>query len=343
MASALDLREARRVAVLGDGGWGTALAVLLRRKGVEVALWGAFPEYIEEMRRSRVNRKFLPGIDLPADLVLESDASRATEGAELVVAAIPSKFMRATLTRVAGSLPRGVPYVSVVKGLEESTLSRGTEILRQVLGPVRTAVLSGPSHAEEVAMRLPTAVVAASEDQALAEVVQATFFTASFRVYTSADMLGVEIAGAVKNVIAIAAGICDGLGFGDNSKAALITRGLAEMARLGVRLGADAHTFRGLAGVGDLMTTCYSTRSRNRAVGVRLGRGETRSNIERSMEMVAEGVRTAPAIAALAARQGVEMPITSEVRAVLFEGKDPRRAVTDLMTRPPRSEREEFE
>lgn len=335
--------EAGRVAILGDGGWGTAIAVLLCRKGIETTLWGAFPEYLEEVRRSRVNRKFLPNVDLPEGLVLDADASSATRSAELIVVAIPSKFMRATLQRIAPALPKDVPYVSVVKGLEEGTLKRPTELIREILGPVAVGVLSGPSHAEEVAMRMPTAVVAASEDPNLASKIQATFFTGSFRVYTSADMLGVELAGAIKNVIAIAAGICDGLGFGDNSKAALVTRGLAEMTRLGVRLGAEAHTFRGLAGVGDLMTTCYSPRSRNRAVGVRLGRGETREQIERSMEMVAEGVRTAPAMATLANRLGVEMPITAQVRAVLFDGKDPRRAVTDLMTRPPKAEREEFE
>ena len=332
-----------RAAVLGDGGWGTALAVLLSRKGTDVTVWGAFPDYTEEMRRSRVNRKFLPGIDLPEGLALESDAAAATRGAELIVVAIPTKFAHATLEHIAEDLPRDVPYVSVAKGLEEGTLLRGTEIVRDVLGDVRVACLSGPSHAEEVAKRLPTAVAAAAADEDLARMVQSSFLTATFRVYTTTDLAGVEFGGAVKNVIAIAAGICDGLGFGDNSKAALLTRGLAEMTRLGVAMGARAETFRGLAGVGDLVTTCYSPFGRNRAVGVKLGQGQTLPEIERSMEMVAEGVRTSRAMKELAASKAVEMPIAAEVCAVLFEGKDPKQAVVDLMTRPPRSEREKFE
>lgn len=332
-----------RAAVLGDGGWGTALAILLGRKGVEVTIWGAFPDYVEEMRRSRVNRKFLPGADLPEALALESDAAVATRGAELIVVAVPTKFARATLERIASDLPRDVPYVSVAKGLEEGRLLCGTGIVRDVLGNVRIGCLSGPSHAEEVAKRLPTAVAAAAEDEDLARLIQSAFLTTSFRVYTATDLVGVELGGAVKNVIAIAAGICDGLGFGDNSKAALLTRGLAEMTRLGVRMGARPETFRGLAGVGDLVTTCYSPFGRNRAVGVKLGRGQTLSEIESSMEMVAEGVRTSRAMNDLAASKGVEMPIAAEVSAVLFRGKDPKQAVVDLMTRPPRSERERFD
>ncbi|MHC5053218.1 MAG: NAD(P)H-dependent glycerol-3-phosphate dehydrogenase [Planctomycetota bacterium] len=335
--------EAGRVTVLGDGGWGTALAVTLQRKGVTVTLWGAFPEYVEEMRRSRVNRKFLAGIDLPEALTLETDAEKAARGAELVVVAIPTKYMRATLERIAPALPRDVPYVSVAKGLEEGRLLRGTEIVSDCLGPVGIGCLSGPSHAEEVAKRLPTAVVAAAEAEPLASLVQATFLTATFRVYRCTDLVGVELGGAVKNVIAIAAGICDGLGFGDNSKAALLTRGLAEMTRLGVRMGAEAATFRGLSGIGDLVTTCYSPYGRNRAVGVKLGQGVPLEEIEASTEMVAEGVRTAPAICDLAGRMGIDMPIAREVCAVLFNGKAPKQAVVDLMTRPPRAEDESFE
>lgn len=335
--------EAGRVAILGDGGWGTALAVTLARKGVDVTVWGAFPDYVEEMRRSRVNRKFLPGIDLPEGLLLETDAAKAARGAELIVVAIPTKYMRATLERIAPALPRDVPYVSVAKGLEEGRLFRGTEIVRDCLGDVGVGCLSGPSHAEEVAKRLPTAVVAAAETDDLAGAIQATFLTATFRVYRCTDLAGVELGGAVKNVIAISAGICDGLGFGDNSKAALLTRGLAEMTRLGVRMGAEAATFRGLSGIGDLITTCCSPYGRNRAVGVKLGQGVPLEEIEASTEMVAEGVRTAPAICDLAGRMGVEMPIAREVCAVLFDGKAPKQAVVDLMTRPPRAEDESFE
>lgn len=316
--------------------------MLLARKGVSVTMWGAFPEYLEEMKASGVNRKFLPGVKLPEELAFEPDAPKATKGGDLITVAIPTRYMRSVLERIGDELPRHVPYVSVAKGLEEKHLLRGTEIIRDCLGGVRIGGLFGPSHAEEVAKRLPTAVVATSEDPGLAESIQATFLTSSFRVYSSEDLVGVEIAGAVKNVIAIAAGICDGLGFGDNSKAALLTRGLAEMTRLGVGLGARAETFIGLAGVGDLVTTCYSPFGRNRAVGVRIGEGMTLAEAEGSTEMVAEGVTTAPAILELASRSGVEMPIAAEVCAILFEGKDPRRAVADLMTRPPKAEGEGF-
>ena len=333
----------RRVAVLGDGGWGTAIALLLHSNGFDVALWGAFPEYTEEMRTTRANRKFLPGPRLPDDLRLEHDAAAATEGATLAVVAIPTKFMRSALSRIAEDLPRDLPYVTVAKGVEEERLKRGTEIIAGVLGEVRLGILSGPSHAEEVSRGLPTAVVAASADENLASDVQLAFMSKTFRVYTSDDVIGVEIAGAVKNVMAIAAGICDGLGLGDNSKAALVTRGLAEMTRLGVDLGANPSTFRGLAGVGDLMTTCYSKHSRNRSVGERLGKGETGSQIESSMEMVAEGVRTTKGLTGLARERGVDMPIAEEVRKVLFEDKPVREIVPALMERPPRAEREPFE
>jgi glycerol-3-phosphate dehydrogenase (NAD(P)+) len=332
----------RRATVLGDGGWGTALALLLDSTGIEVTLWGAFPEYVDEVRRTRVNRKFLPGPRLPERLSLEADAEAACARAELIVAAVPTKFMRATFERLAGVLPRQTPYVTVAKGVEAGRLRLGSEIILEVLGPVPVGVLSGPSHAEEVSRGLPTAVVAAAADPALGRIIQAAFMAKTFRVYTSADVLGVELAGAVKNVMAIAAGICDGLEFGDNSKAALVARGLAEMTRFGVARGATPETFSGLAGVGDLVTTCYSRHGRNRAVGVRLGRGETRAQIEGSMEMVAEGVLTAPGVVALARESGIEMPIAAEVVAVLFDGKPPRQAVTDLMTRPPRSEREQY-
>jgi glycerol-3-phosphate dehydrogenase (NAD(P)+) len=333
----------KRITVLGDGGWGTALALLLEQNGFDVVLWGAFAEYADEMRRTRVNRKFLPNVRLSDGLVLESDPEAATHASDLAVVAIPTKFMRSALERIAPSLPDGLPYLTVAKGVEEERLCRGSQIIAEVLGDVDIGILSGPSHAEEVSRGLPTAVVVAAADEALAKEVQSAFMTKTFRVYTSNDVLGVEIAGAVKNVMAIAAGICDGLELGDNSKAALVTRGLAEMTRLGVDLGADAATFRGLAGVGDLMTTCYSKHSRNRSVGERLGRGETGAAIEQSMEMVAEGVRTTKGLAGLARERGIEMPIAEEVRAVLFDGKSAKELVPALMERPPRSERESFE
>jgi glycerol-3-phosphate dehydrogenase (NAD(P)+) len=290
------------------------------------------------MERTRANPRFLPGVRLPPGLVVTGDAAEAFDGAVLVVSAVPTQFVRATWTGLAPALPRGVPLVSVSKGIEVATLEFPSRILAETAGPRRLAVLSGPSHAEEVARGLPAAVVAASRSPALARSVQALFGTDRFRVYRLADVTGVEFAGAAKNVVAIAAGICDGLGLGDSAKAALITRGAVEIARLGRALGARPATFYGLAGIGDLIVTCDSRHGRNRAVGERLGRGESLEAILGGMAMVAEGVSTARALVRLTRRLGVEMPIATEVARVLFRGKDPRRAVTDLMVRAPKSE-----
>jgi glycerol-3-phosphate dehydrogenase (NAD(P)+) len=326
------------VAVAGDGGWGTALALLLHRKGIETRLWSRDPAYVEEMRRLRANPLYLPGVELPAGLRITGDAAEAFAGAALVVSAVPAQHLRAAWTGLAPHLPPRVPLLSVTKGIEVATLERPTEVLREVAGPRRVAALSGPSHAEEVSRGLPAALVAASRSPLLSRAVQSLFSTDRFRVYRLRDLVGVEIAGAVKNVVAVAAGICDGLGLGDNAKAALITRGAVEMGRLGRALGARQATFHGLAGVGDLIVTCASRHGRNRAVGERIGRGERLEGILASTPMVAEGVPTAKALAGLARRAGVEMPIADEVRRVLFEGKDPRRAVSDLMLRAPKEE-----
>ena len=326
------------VAVIGDGGWGTALAALLAGRGVEVRLWSREPDYAREMARTRENPRFLPGVRIPAGVAITGDARSALGGAAIAVSAVPTQFVRPAWKPLARALPRGLPIVSVSKGLEVKTLRRPTEVLAEVAGARPLAVLSGPSHAEEVARGLPAAVVAASRSARLAREVQALFSTERFRVYRSADVAGVEIAGAAKNVVALAAGICDGLGLGDSAKAALITRGAVEIARLGAALGAKASTFHGLAGVGDLIVTCASRHGRNRAVGERLGRGESLASILAGMEMVAEGVPTARALVRLARRAGVEMPIAEEVHRVLFRGKEPRRALTDLMLRTPKSE-----
>lgn len=326
------------VAVAGDGGWGTALAVLLRGKGVAVRLWSREPDYAAEMRRTRANPRYLPGVALPEGLLVTGDAAEAFEGAALVVSAIPAQHLRATWEGLAPALPRKVPIVSVTKGIENRTLERPTEILAGVCGRRPLAVLSGPSHAEEVSRGLPAAVVAASRSPALAAAVQALFSTERFRVYRLTDVVGVEFAGAAKNVVAIAAGITDGLGLGDNCKAALITRGAVEMARLGRALGAREATFHGLAGMGDLIVTCASRHGRNRAVGERIGRGERLEDILASMRMVAEGVPTARSLVGLTRRLGVEMPIATEVDRVLHEGKDPKRALSDLMLRAPKRE-----
>ena len=322
-----------KVIVIGDGGWGTTLAALLSRKGVDVALWSAFPDYAAQMSRTRENVKFLPAIAIPEKVAIVSPASGALGAFDLAVAAVPTQYLRAALRSAAKQTAPLSSIVSVVKGIENDTLERPTQIIADALKPKRLAVLSGPSHAEEVARDLPATVVSASSDDEFSRHVQTVFSTDRFRVYTSGDMLGVELAGALKNVIAIAAGICDGAGLGDNAKAALITRGLVEIARLGEEMGARRATFAGLAGMGDLITTCFSPFGRNLAVGRAIGKGETLAQILSRMEQVAEGVATTRSTKALATKHKVEMPITEEVHRVLFEDKPPKRAVSDLMQR----------
>jgi len=287
----------------------------------------------------RENRKFLPGVKIPSQIEITSDLAGAVKDAELLVSAVPVVYLRSVMTRLAHPLTRlPIAIVSVAKGIENETLMRGSEIIADCLGAQRIAVLSGPSHAEEVSRGLPATVVASARDMTLAREIQQTFMTQRFRVYTNPDLVGVELGAAVKNVIAIAAGILDGLGLGDNAKSALITRGLAEITRLGVAMGADARTFAGLAGLGDLITTCISPHGRNRAVGMAIGKGKRLKEVLAGMEMVAEGVMTTKSVCALAARHGVEMPITAEVHKVLFEDKDPRQALADLMMRQAKAE-----
>ncbi len=328
----------RRVTILGDGGWGTCLAILLAGRGHRVTLWGAFPAYIEELRRRRENVKFLPGVPIPDSVELTSEEGKALDRAEAVVVAVPSQYLRQVLAR----FPRG-PWdralvVSVVKGIEPDTLLRMSEVIRSALPVRRLAVLSGPSISYEVARGMPTTVVAASEETALAREVQELFGTERFRVYTSTDVVGVELGGSLKNVIAIACGVADGLGFGTNTKAALATRGLVEMARLGAAMGAEPKTFSGLSGLGDLITTCFSPHSRNRTVGEKLGRGMALGEITKGMEQVAEGVPTTKSAHGLARRHQVEMPITAAVYQLLYEGKSPQEAVKALLLREPKPE-----
>jgi glycerol-3-phosphate dehydrogenase (NAD(P)+) len=281
---------------------------------------------------------YLPGVPIPPEVELTSDVGRAVRDADLWIAAIPTVHLRATLTPVAPVLRADRPVLSLAKGVENQTFARPTEVICQVLGLRPVAALSGPSHAEEVSRGLPTSVVVASADVELARNIQQRFSTDRFRVYTNSDLVGVELGGALKNVIGIAAGISDGLSFGDNTKAALLTRGLAEMTRFGVALGAARETFFGLAGIGDLITTCISRHGRNRHVGERLGRGEKLPAILATMKMVAEGIYTTRSVHDQAAKLGIELPITQEVHRVLYEGKDPRTAVTDLMQREPKPE-----
>jgi glycerol-3-phosphate dehydrogenase (NAD(P)+) len=326
-----------RVAVLGLGSWGTALAVRLGERGSTVLGWTHDPEQRRALARDRENRKYLPGLRLPERIALEDTPEDAVRGAEMIVLAVPSFAVR-EIAGAARTAP-GVPIVNVAKGLEEGSRKRMLTVLAEELGPDQATVsLLGPSHAEEVAAGHPTAVVAASRDPEAARETQALFTDATFRVYTHDDVVGVELAAALKNVIALASGIALGLGYGDNTLGALLTRGLAEITRLGLRLGARAETFYGLSGVGDLVTTCASPHSRNRRVGEAVGRGEPLERVLAGMTMVAEGVRTTRAARALGEEVGVELPIVDRVHAVLFEGEDPRDAIRSLMTREPKAE-----
>ncbi len=329
---------ASQFAVLGSGAWGTAVAMILAQNPQHrVTLWSARPENAAWHTR-RENVRLLPGVAIPPSILLTTDIRQAVDNADLLVAAIPTVHLRPTLTRIAPAIPTDKPLLSLVKGLENQTFRRPTEIALEVLGPRAVAVLSGPSHAEEVARGLPTTLVCASEDLTLARWLQQCCSTERVRVYTNFDLLGVELAGALKNVVGIAAGISDGLGLGDNCKSALLTRGLAEMARFGVALGANAQTFWGLAGMGDLITTCISRHGRNRAVGERLGKGENLADIQASTATVAEGVFTARSVYEKSTQMGVPAPISAEVYRVLYEAKNPRAAVNDLMLRELTSE-----
>lgn len=322
-----------RVTVLGDGGWGTALATVLCGNGMATTLWGHDPAYLDRMAASRENEKFLPGVPLPEALAFEADAAKAIASADLVVSAIPTAYLRRALEGLKGAAPAHLGVVSVTKGIEQETLARPSEILEEVMGARRVAVLSGPSHAEEVARGRPTTVVVASDDPELPGEAQAALLSSSLRVYRAADPVGVELGGALKNVLALAAGICVGLELGDNALSALMTRGIAEMTRLGVALGADPATFAGLSGVGDLIVTCISPHGRNRAVGIELGRGRSLEAILAERETVAEGVGSTVSARALARQTGVEMPITEQVYRVLYEGQDPKATVRELMSR----------
>ena len=328
-----------KIAILGGGAMATACAILLaEHPDQKVSIWARNPEYANQMQRDRENRRLLPGVLLPENISITSDLERALSDAEYLVAAIPTQFLRSTLVKVKPLLKQPRPVISVIKGIENETFLRPSEIINDVLGNNGVVALSGPSHAEEVARRLPATVVAASGDLGLARQVQRMFNTQRFRVYTNLDLIGVELAGALKNVIAIAAGISDGLGYGDNAKSALMTRGLVEIMRFGVRFGAEAGTFSGLAGMGDLITTCVSGYGRNRRVGERLGRGESLAQILEGMDAVAEGVTTARSVFEISEQEGIETPIISEVYRVLFEKKSAADATNSLMLRPLRAE-----
>ncbi len=331
------------VAVIGAGGWGTALASHLGRKGIQVFLWAREPEVVETITAKRENIQFLPGVNIPSSVTPTSDLGQALASSErYVVMAVPTHGMRGVLQNLRQLGATKHVVISVAKGFEVDTLMRPSQVIQQALDmpPESICVLSGPSHAEEVGREVPTAVVAASANVSLAAEIQQLFFSGRFRVYSHSDLAGVEYGGALKNVIAVACGVGDGLGFGDNTRAALVTRGLAEMTRLGCALGAKRETFWGLAGLGDLLVTCTSDLSRNRKVGRRIGAGERLDDILAGMVQVAEGIRACRAAVNLAASAGVVMPITQQLHAILFENRSPSQAMDELLSRNMRSEEE---
>lgn len=326
------------IGIMGAGSWGTALALVLNKNGHHVTVWSYKKEEVEKLSKTRENESKLPGIKLPEELCFTSEISEAVEGKEVVVLAVPSSVTRNTARKMRDFVKEGQILVTVSKGIEERTLMTLTEQIEEEIPQADVAVLSGPSHAEEVSRELPTTVVAGAKTRETAEYLQKIFMNDAFRVYTSPDVLGIEIGGALKNVIALAAGTADGLGYGDNTKAALITRGIAEITRLGVAMGGKLESFGGLTGIGDLIVTCASSHSRNRKAGYLIGQGRTMRQAMDEVKMVVEGVYSAKAAKALAEKYEVSMPIVSEVNEVLFEGKKAEDAVRDLMMRDGRKE-----
>ena len=324
-----------KLTILGDGAWGTTLAILLSKNGHEVTVWSAFPEYLDVLDKERENKTYLKGIKIPANIVFEKDLGKAIEFGEYIVFSIPSKFFRDVARKIKDknvSL-KGKVFINVAKGLEQKTLKRMTEVLKDELGNVQTAVLSGPTIAIEVARELPALVVAASKNHAIAKKIQDIFSNEYFRVYTSTDVIGVELGGPLKNIIAVVAGISDGLGFGSNAKAAVLSRGIVEIQRLGEKMGAKKKTFYGLAGLGDLSTTCISPESRNRTLGERIAKGEKLEDIVNSTASIIEGATTAEAVYQLSKKYKVEMPIVSSVYNILYKNKTPKAALIEMMKR----------
>ena len=322
-----------KISVMGAGSWGTALAILLNNNGHQVILWSALGDEVALLCEKRENPAKLPGVKIPEGILITKDEKLAMDQPDVVILAVPSPFTRSTSKRLAPYVRQGQIIVNVAKGVEEKTLMTLSEIIEQEIPCADVCVLSGPSHAEEVSRGLPTTCVVSSHKRATAEYLQEIFMSPVFRVYTTPDILGVELGGALKNVIALAAGTADGLGYGDNTKAALITRGIAEIGRLGVKMGAKAETFAGLSGIGDLIVTCASIHSRNRKAGYLMGKGYTMKQAMDEVKMVVEGVYSAKAAKELAEKYEVEMPIVDEVNKILFEDKPAADAVIDLMLR----------
>lgn len=330
----------KNVSVIGSGGWGTALAVLLKNNGHNVCLWSWLEEEKNNLEKDGENKEFLPGVKLPEGILYTSDLKYAVEHGQLIVLAVPSHAVKNTAKNINLHIAENIPIVNVAKGFEPQSLNVLSEVIREECPNNPVAVLSGPSHAEEVARGIPTTVVAAANDENIAKIVQDTFMAPTFRVYTSDDVKGVELGGALKNVIALCAGISDGLGLGDNTKAALMTRGIVEIQRLGTKMGAKERTFNGLTGVGDLIVTCTSMHSRNRRAGILIGQGNSISDSIEKVHMVVEGVSAAKAAYELSKKYNVEMPIIEAAYNVLFEGVNPKDAVMKLMARDKKSEGE---
>ena len=326
------------VGVIGAGSWGTALSVLLHDNGHSVTVWSIDESEVKMLDEKREHLLKLPGVKLPGDMVFTGDLEKAIQGKDFLVLAVPSVYTRSTARSMKPYVADGQIIVDVAKGIEESTLKTLSQQIEEEIPQADVAVLSGPSHAEEVGRKLPTTCVIGAKTRKTAEYLQSMFISKVFRVYTSPDILGIELGGSLKNVIALAAGIADGLGYGDNTKAALITRGIAEIARLGVKMGGKIESFIGLTGIGDLIVTCASVHSRNRKAGYLIGQGRSMQEAMDEVKMVVEGVYSAKAAAKLAEQYNVSMPIVEEVNAVLFDGKDPARAVDDLMQRESKSE-----
>lgn len=331
-----------KISVIGAGSWGTAISKLLSTNGHEVTVWSIMEDEVRMLQEEREHKSKLPGVKLPESIVFTTDLEAAIKGRDLLVLAVPSPFTRSTAQKMAAYVEPDQVIVNVAKGIEESTLMILTDIIEQEIPQANAAVLSGPSHAEEVGRGIPTTVVAGAKDRKTAEMIQNIFMNHVFRVYTSPDMLGIELGGALKNVIALAAGVADGLGCGDNTKAALITRGIAEMSRLGVAMGGHIETFNGLTGIGDLIVTCASVHSRNRKAGFLMGQGKTMKEAMDEVKMVVEGVYSAKAAMILSKKYNVSMPIVEEVNAVLFENKPAKEAMTDLMLRDKKIENPEL-
>lgn len=321
------------ISIIGAGSWGTALSVMLSKKGHTVSIWDKNQELLHELDEERENKRYLPGVIVPQNINVFYDPIECIKGAETIVIGVPSHAVRDVCRTIGSHIQKDQTIVSIAKGIENGTYMRMSEIIEKEIPNINVGVLSGPSHAEEVSRDIPTTVVASSRKRDTAEYIQDIFMTPKFRVYTNPDITGVELGGAIKNIIALAAGISDGLGYGDNTKAALMTRGIAEMARLGVAMGADPLTFAGLSGVGDLIVTCTSMHSRNRRAGILIGQGKTVEEALSEVKMVVEGVKTTSAAYELSKKYNVEMPITEKLYEVLFQGKDPHCGVSELMMR----------